>query len=404
MHYLDNDTDTLYRDSAEGYTLRLPANGWEAVAARLRQTPVTAAPVQEKKRRWLLWLLCACMVTGLTVWRLAAPEYSGKTAVTLTTARHNPETAANSGVVPQTVIPGKMNRAGVSYSKMLPVPAVKHKNAAAGGYTQYDITNYTPARPGVAADAESNYQLLTPSAGRLQPVKTPQRPLTGRNMTTFTMDVNTLNDAAKNLQRKTTPRPGWYMSLLAGPQWSQVKSQGLSRPGFSAGVQAGYRFGKKLSLEAGVRISEKKYFSSGSHFKMDKPAAGMPAGMEVISLTGSSTVVELPVTLKYDAVQLKNSRLFVTAGVSSYMLTSERNDYLAQINGARQQLEASYHNRTRYAAATINLGAGYEWTVHKKITARIEPYVQLPVQGIGVGRMPVSSAGIHLGLSLPLRR
>ncbi len=195
-----------------------------------------------------------------------------------------------------------------------------------------------------------------------------------------------------NKQRKL------YIGFVAAPEFNQIKNQGIKKPGFDIGVIAGYKLSNKAFLETGVLLNKKNYFSDGKYFSMDKIGAAMPAGMEVMSLKGSSTFLQIPIKLKYDLLRKKNATIFSSAGISSYIITDEENDYLTLLNGTEQQMKGSYKNVTKYFAATFDVSAGYENKIGKFTSVRIEPYVQIPLKGVGVGSMPVMSAGLHVGI------
>ena len=49
------------------------------------------------------------------------------------------------------------------------------------------------------------------------------------------------------LQRVDAPRrQGFYLGLLGGPMFSQVKNQRTTKPGFDVGMQVGYTISKKI--------------------------------------------------------------------------------------------------------------------------------------------------------------
>ena len=98
---------------------------------------------------------------------------------------------------------------------------------------------------------------------------------------------------------------------------------------------------------------------------MDKIGASMPAGMEVMNLKGSSSFVQIPLKFKYDVLRKKNATVFSSAGISSYIITDEENDYLTLLNGTEQQMKGSYKNVSKYFAATVDVSAGYENKIGK---------------------------------------
>ncbi len=197
---------------------------------------------------------------------------------------------------------------------------------------------------------------------------------------------------------KIFQQKGFYAGVVTGPLFDEVKNQGLKKTGFSAGLVAGYRFNDHWSFESGLLFAKKPYFSTGKYFSMDKVGGSMPQGMEILSLEGKNVMLEIPVKLKYEFLQQSNHHLFTTAGLSSFINTNEKNNYLTAMNGVQQTMISSYKNRSRSAAATLDFSAGYEFKIGKSDHIRIEPYIQVPLKGMGVGSMPMKSSGIRLGL------
>jgi hypothetical protein len=120
---------------------------------------------------------------------------------------------------------------------------------------------------------------------------------------------------------------------------------------------------------------------------------------KVLSLEGSSTIIEIPLDVKYNFLPRKRSNFFATAGLMSYLLTDEKNDYILLVNGAEMNTTTRYTEASRYFAAALNVSAGYEVHLRNSFSLRINPYVQMPLRGIGVGTMRVMSTGIHFGVT-----
>ncbi len=192
---------------------------------------------------------------------------------------------------------------------------------------------------------------------------------------------------------------GVYLGGVFGPSFNQVKSQGLRRPGFDIGLLLGYQLNKSLSFETGVLFEKKYYFTDGKYFDITKASSGMPAGMKVVSLEGSCSIIEVPFKVKYNLLHKGYKHFYVTTGISGYVVTGEYNKYHAILNGTEQDITGSYNKSSSYTAAVLVLGAGYENRVSKSFLVRISPYVQIPLRGIGVGSLPVMSAGLHFGFS-----
>jgi hypothetical protein len=216
-----------------------------------------------------------------------------------------------------------------------------------------------------------------------------------------TGDIQTM-DKKNEKQKKPGGKKWIYGGIIAGPQFSQTKQQGFGNAGISGGLIAGLHLNKRLSVETGLVISDKQYSSSGRYFDMSKISASMPAGMKLMQIQSRTTVLEIPLELRYNLAGINKGNLFAAGGFSSYIITREMNQYLATVNGNDETFNGSYPAHQDYFAATAKIAAGYEWKAGKGLNLRVEPYLQIPLKTIGMGSMHVVSAGIYLGITFPL--
>ncbi len=73
------------------------------------------------------------------------------------------------------------------------------------------------------------------------------------------------------------------------------------------------------------------------------------------------------------------------------------------LNGTEQNISSTYENKRQYFAGALNFSVGYAHKIGKIYSLRLEPYIQLPLKGTGVGAMPVMSTGLSIGLTRPIR-
>ena len=200
----------------------------------------------------------------------------------------------------------------------------------------------------------------------------------------------------KDKKDKSRNKPGIYYGIAAGVELNEVKGQHMTKAGLTGGVILGLQINKKIAVETGVQLSQKKYYSDGKYFK---PKSGsMPANMTVNSLESTSTLIEIPVSVKYNFSKKKNT-LYAKAGVSSYIMTKESNKYQAVVSGQQQEVNSTYKANHGYLASDVRISAGYQHSVSKKLNMRIEPYIQIPLKGIGIGTLPVTAAGLQIVLT-----
>jgi hypothetical protein len=191
---------------------------------------------------------------------------------------------------------------------------------------------------------------------------------------------------------------GFYYGLIGGVHMNAIKDEGFKKTGFDVGLLGGYRFSGKISVESGILFARKYYWTSGKNFDMSGMGS-MPAGMDMMEVHGSSQIIEIPFHVRYDFARKKTERFYSLAGFSSYILTEENNQYDYMLNGTQGKMSGSYEQNQTYFASCIDFALGYEKNVGYKTRLRIEPYIQLPVNGIGVGHLLVKSAGLRFGIT-----
>ena len=61
-----------------------------------------------------------------------------------------------------------------------------------------------------------------------------------------------------------------------------------------------------------------------------------------------------------------------------------------------------YVNTSKNWLSVLQLNVGYEINFKNRGSLRLEPYAKLPLKGIGIGELPLSSTGINIGFTMPL--
>jgi hypothetical protein len=210
---------------------------------------------------------------------------------------------------------------------------------------------------------------------------------------------DSLNDKPGSINKKQIRRgKTFYFGVAAAIDYSNVKSSSVNEAGYAAGVIAGYIFNRAIEIETGLILNKRNYFSEGRYFNMEKVRDVMPPDMHIISLNTTSSVVEIPLKIKYNFIRSAKSTVFATTGMSSYLITSQKNDYNVSMNGVGEQLTAMYHKNEFLLPAVINMSAGYNYIFSNDLNIRVEPFLKIPLKGMGIGNLPVTSAGIQLSV------
>ena len=214
---------------------------------------------------------------------------------------------------------------------------------------------------------------------------------------TILRDSSSANQATRAAIKANQKKGGLYIGLVAGPDISTVKMQSVKGVGYTVGLLAGYQFKKNIAVEAGIFWDKKKYYSDGKYF--DKTKTALPAYVTINWLNGDCNMLEIPISVRYLFRQKKNGGFFAAAGLTSYIMKKEDYDYLATHNNMSYEAYKSYDNSGTNFLSVMSLGVGYEHNIGNGTKLRVEPYLKIPLKGLGIGNMPITSSGLYIGIS-----
>ncbi len=185
----------------------------------------------------------------------------------------------------------------------------------------------------------------------------------------------------------------WSYSLVAGPDFSLVKNKPTSKAGYSIGLMAGYKLNKKITVQAGILWDKKNYYADGKH--LDTSKLKLPSHSKVLSVEGNCSMFEIPVQIQYNFITTERSAWFASAGLSSYLMKSEAYDISYKRYNQPYYKDYSYANSTQNWFSILTINAGYRRMIANSSAIEIVPYYKIPMKGIGIGNLPVSSAGVY---------
>ena len=222
----------------------------------------------------------------------------------------------------------------------------------------------------------------------------------------ITDENSTENEKTKDqiipVKTKSAKEKRFYAAFLLGPDISTVKFSEIKAAGHSIGITVGFKLTKRISVETGAFLDQKKYVAEGEYFKAEK--LYLPDHSKLLNVSGYCNMIEIPLNIRYNIATNNNYNLFALAGLSSYLVQREEYDYQYSRYNNIYSSNKSYSKSSNELFNVINLGAGFEKRVGKLTALRIEPYVKLPVKGMGVGDMRLSSAGILVGVRYPFSK
>ena len=182
------------------------------------------------------------------------------------------------------------------------------------------------------------------------------------------------------------------INLSAGPDISAVRLSNTGKITLTYGAGLSYSFNKRFTLRAGFYVAEKIY-------SVDEAEYYVPPGSTwnnyLQSIDANCKVYEIPLTLSYIFDKNKNHNWFVSAGLSSYLMKRESYVYYYKnSSGTTWDRPWTVTNKNKNYFSVLDISGGYEYSFNKHVSVMAEPYVKMPLSGIGLGKIKLNSAGI----------
>lgn len=186
----------------------------------------------------------------------------------------------------------------------------------------------------------------------------------------------------------------WMVSVAVAPDFSRTTYSGYDSPGDAFGVFVHYQFMKRWSVSTGILRSDKKYWGYGDEYN---PPPGywdyVTNGVVPEKVDGNCLVLEVPLSLAYNFVETRRSRVFATAGISSYFMRSEEYTYTFDEPNPGSANGWSTDKPSSYWFGIGSLSVGYDFRVSPTLSFGLEPYYRIPFAEVGWANVDLYSLG-----------
>jgi hypothetical protein len=119
-------------------------------------------------------------------------------------------------------------------------------------------------------------------------------------------------------------------------------------------------------------------------------------------LNANCRITEVPLDLRYDIVVRPTYSLFLNAGLTTLFIRNERYAYEYEKNGILTTATWSLARGSNHAFGMLNLSGGVERAVSERWSVQAEPFLKLPLDGVGFGQVRLRSAGVAFSVKYGL--
>jgi hypothetical protein len=187
-------------------------------------------------------------------------------------------------------------------------------------------------------------------------------------------------------------RPYFSVGLRASPDFSGTGLSAFSKTGNSMGISLEYHVTPRLSFSTGMTRARKLY-SVTDGFNPDKNYWEYKSKPDLID--GGCIVLDIPVNIRYNLIMGERSNIFVSTGISSYLMTRENYNYIYY----SYQKDYEIRNQNNHFFGILNLSGGYDRFIGRNWSIGIEPFLKMPLSEIGYGNLKLMSTGMFVSLN-----
>ncbi|MEJ7737090.1 MAG: outer membrane beta-barrel protein [Chitinophagaceae bacterium] len=215
------------------------------------------------------------------------------------------------------------------------------------------------------------------------------------------------NTAVKETVNKTKVkldrfRPGLYFTASVATDASSINKWSADNRGAVYGGGIGYRFNKRFGLQTGFYAGRRLYTAGPGDYKVR--AGSYWSMVQIMSIDADCYIYEIPLSLRYDLMQRNRFNVYTVGGVSSLIMKKEIYGYTYKRSGVDHWVERTYTGNKHYLSMA-NLSLGFEYKVLPAFYLQAEPYLKMPVAGIGEGKIKLYSSGVQAGIRYqPLKK
>ncbi len=224
--------------------------------------------------------------------------------------------------------------------------------------------------------------------------------------------IQSFNLAAKNVDLADlmpkdnlwANRPFWGIGVTVAPDFSSVGLFDYTPPGKRVGLVISYFIARRFEIGAGLIMTDNKYSAQGDEYT--PPKGFWTNGAIPDQATGKCKILDIPVNIRYNVGMWDKHQVFINAGISSYFMLEEHY-WFSYENGYSDPNAVKYwggKNTTQHIMGLLNLSVGYEFSPTPKLGVSVEPFIKIPVTGIGYGKVDLYTIGGYFTLRYKMFR
>lgn len=198
----------------------------------------------------------------------------------------------------------------------------------------------------------------------------------------------------KLLSKNPFMKRGLIVGLYFSPDFTTIATNRIEKIGTNYAVQLEYRFSSRWSVQTGVIRSKKVYDAYGDQYEIPlKWNVGvMPQRVDAVC-----DMLDIPLNIRYDITQHPEKRVFVTTGLTSYVMLKEAYYYTYDTKIAGTH-DSWIGTSGPFLISNLNFSIGYEARITNRLTWQAEPFARVPISSIGWSKVNLFTLGSFVSI------
>ncbi|MTI23051.1 PorT family protein [Fulvivirga sp. RKSG066] len=203
-------------------------------------------------------------------------------------------------------------------------------------------------------------------------------------------NLNLITESSE--EQKEAGYAAFSVLVSYSPDLSSVGFFSPDKPGSNLGLLFSYQLSDRWGFSTGAILSRKIYYSNESESSYGR------YNQDRTELDATCRVIDIPINAHYFFNRSDKSQFYFTTGLSSYFMLSE--DYEFQSTNAQgtESWTTNYRNENNHYLGILNVGVGYERKIGHNLSLQLEPFLKVPLTGIGAGKVDLVSSGAFFNI------
>lgn len=211
---------------------------------------------------------------------------------------------------------------------------------------------------------------------------------------TIELNNNTLTDIIYPPILSSTIRNILNLGVVLGGESSTVNKGNLSRLNWRIGGQVEYRFARKWSTSIGANFIKKRYAANGTSYS--PPMGFWDGGIPPQTIDADCNILETPINISFFSKKYSENGFYTSLGLTSFFMLREQYDYFYNLPSPDQIPSWVGKNKNRHWWSIGEFSIGYQKFLSYRSSVQIAPYLQVPLKGVGHGKVKLWSVGMNV--------